>query len=163
MIHPDCTCAAVTNVFTFLLSPVGTQPSIWMMNQPTRLSRACCSSTAAITACLTPCWRETPLSWLMSVHRMFVFVFCFYFIMEKKSYSSALFYNAKCYCHYERLFLCQKDVAEMFSILKKKRKKRPCDGGSYWKHCGVFKTCLVFPSIRDGSALTWKFKRERDI
>lgn len=26
-------------------SPAGTQPSIWMMNQPTRLSRACCSRT----------------------------------------------------------------------------------------------------------------------
>lgn len=36
--------------------------------------------------------------------------------MGKKSYCSALFYNAKCYCHYERLFLCQKDVAVMFSI-----------------------------------------------
>lgn len=34
----------------------------------------------------------------------------------EKSYCSALFYTAKCYCHYKRLFWCQKDVAEMFSI-----------------------------------------------
>lgn len=48
---------------------------------------------------------------------LFFFSFGFYFLLEKKkSYSSALFYNAKCYCYYERLFLCQKDVAAMFSM-----------------------------------------------
>lgn len=38
--------------------------------------------------------------------------------MEKRAAAPPLFYNAKCYCRDKRLFLCQKDVAEllMFSI-----------------------------------------------
>lgn len=57
----------------------------------------------------------------MSVHRIILF---FSFKKKKKITTEKelklrpLFYNAKCYCRYERLFLCQKDVKMLMFLIK---------------------------------------------
>lgn len=50
--------------------------------------------------------------------QLFFSFFPFLFYDGERAAAPPLFYNAKCYCHDKRLFLCQKDVAEMpmFSI-----------------------------------------------
>lgn len=54
----------------------------------------------------------------MSVHN-YSFLFFFLFYDETRAAALPLFYNAKCYCHDKRLFLCQKDVAEMLMFSMK--------------------------------------------
>lgn len=54
----------------------------------------------------------------VSAQSFFLFSLIFFFSDGERAAALPLFHNAECYCHGKRLFLCQKDVAEMlmFSI-----------------------------------------------
>lgn len=71
----------------------GTQPSIWMMNQPIRLSKACCSRTELLPHTLP----GGDTTFLTDVHRIFfVFVLLIFLLyIGKRATAPPHFYNAK--------------------------------------------------------------------
>lgn len=92
---------------------------------------------------------------MTDVSAQFFSSFCpFLFYDGKRAAAPPLFYNAKCYCHDKRLFLCQEDVAEMlmFSIngcATMAANESIADP----LFCFFFK-CFFSPNKRDRSALT---------
>lgn len=105
--------SSVLSGLSIHLSLAGTQPSIWMMNRPTRPSRACCSSsrTETLVQPLASCrFRETSMPSPNYVGAQNVL---FYFKWRK----SCTFYNAKCYCHYARI-LCAKKMLLRFKCFR---------------------------------------------
>lgn len=80
--------SAATDLLILFLSPAGTQPSIWMMNQPTRLSRACCSRTKLLLLLLAshPAGgrRHSP-DWCRCTECFWILISAFFnFITEKE-------------------------------------------------------------------------------
>lgn len=130
-----------------------------MMNQPIRLSRACCRRTELPLQLLASHSARGHATLLTDVsaqnyYDSFFFVFAFLKIYNGKKRAAApppTFIMQKCYCHYKRLFLCQKDVAEMFSI---KGHYTVAANESIVDPPVFLNMFFFFPYIRDKSALT---------
>lgn len=109
------------------LSPAGTQPSIWMMNQPIRLSRACCSRTELLLQLLAshPAGGDATLLTDVGAQNFFFFGCFFYFLMEKELQLRPTFImqNATAIMN---VFFCAKKMLLRCNVFD----KRPCYNGS---------------------------------
>lgn len=114
----------------FSLSPAGTQQSIWMMNQPTRLSRACCRAELLLLllqllASHPAGGRRHSPDWCRCTE-CFFFLFCFFFFYNGKRATappSFIMQNATAIMN---VFFCAKKMLLRCNVFH----KRPCDNGS---------------------------------
>lgn len=92
---------------------------------------------------------------MTDVSAQFFSSFCpFLFYDGKRAAAPPLFYNAKCYCHDKRLFLCQKDVAEMLMFSIKAMLRWQLTKALRTLFFVVFFFMFFSPNKRDRSALT---------